>query len=89
MYSKCGDMIAAFSHHGFEKEVLSLFYDMQKEKEGTEPDDYTFPGVLVFCNRAGRGRVDEAVQYFDSMKSVYGIEPKMEHYACGTVEGMF
>ncbi|KAF9587099.1 hypothetical protein IFM89_039682 [Coptis chinensis] len=49
-------------------------------KEGVQPRDVTFVGVLVACTHAGL--VDEGVQYFESMKKVHRIEPRMKHYGC-------
>ncbi|MQL91862.1 hypothetical protein Taro_024478 [Colocasia esculenta] len=39
-----------------------------------------FNWILVSCSHAGL--VAEGHQYFKSMSTLYGLEPKMEHYAC-------
>ncbi|WOL15351.1 hypothetical protein Cni_G24132 [Canna indica] len=71
-------MITGFSQHGHEREALELFKQMQKE--GIQPDDYTFIGVLVSCS--GLGLVSQGCQYFRVISEEYGLEPKLEHYAC-------
>ncbi|GJT16356.1 pentatricopeptide repeat-containing protein [Tanacetum coccineum] len=40
----------------------------------------TFIGVLNACSHGGL--VEEGWKHFTSMKSVYQIEPKIEHYGC-------
>ncbi|CAA6657965.1 unnamed protein product [Spirodela intermedia] len=71
-------IIDCCSHHGFGPEAIILFYQMQRE--GTRPDDFTFLGVLASCSHAGL--VTEGREFFKMMSTVYGLEPKMEHYAC-------
>ena len=71
-------LISGFSCHGFEKQALELFHLMKEE--GVEPDNYTFIGILASCSRVGL--VAEGWMYFRLMKAAYGLEPKLEHYAC-------
>ncbi|URE41607.1 PPR repeat [Musa troglodytarum] len=71
-------LITGFSQHGYERAALELFGQMQKE--GIQPDDYTFSGVLVSCSRLGL--VEQGCQYFRVMSAEYGLKPKSEHYAC-------
>lgn len=71
-------LITGFSQHGHERAALELFGQMQKE--GIQPDDYTFSGVLVSCSRLGL--VEQGCQYFRVMSAEYGLKPKLEHYAC-------
>ncbi|GKD70786.1 pentatricopeptide repeat-containing protein [Tanacetum coccineum] len=40
----------------------------------------TFIGILNACSHGGL--VEEGWKHFTSMKSVYQIEPKIEHYGC-------
>ncbi|KAJ0046277.1 hypothetical protein Pint_04918 [Pistacia integerrima] len=71
-------MITGFAQNGFGDEALYLFRKM--ENEGLEPNQVTFLGVLSAC--AHVGLVDEGLNYFKSMKSLYNIEPGPDHYAC-------
>lgn len=71
-------LISGFSYHGFESRALEAFHLMKRE--GVEPDDYTFFGVLTSCSRAEL--VAEGQEYLRRMKTEYGLEPKMGHYAC-------
>ena len=47
---------------------------------GFKPDEITFVGVLSACSHGGLVSVGR--EYFKGMKINYGIEPKVEHYAC-------
>eukprot|EP01018_Ginkgo_biloba_P010582 Gb_16515 [translate_table: standard] len=71
-------MIAGYAQHGYGKDVLELFGQMQQG--GMKPDHVTFVGVLSACSRAGL--VDEGHHYFNSMSQDYGIMPRLEHFAC-------
>ncbi|XP_023004947.1 pentatricopeptide repeat-containing protein At1g31430 [Cucurbita maxima] len=71
-------MICGLAMNGETGEALKLFTEM--ELEGAKPDDITFIGVLSACSHGGL--VEEGRRYFDSMKTVYRIEPKVEHYGC-------
>ncbi|XP_058081141.1 pentatricopeptide repeat-containing protein At2g20540-like [Magnolia sinica] len=71
-------MIAGFAMHGFGEDAVWLFEEM--EREGVEPNDITFIGVLTACAYAGLIR--EGRRYFSCMAEEYGITPKVEHYGC-------
>ncbi|CAH1426428.1 unnamed protein product [Lactuca virosa] len=71
-------IIFALSLNGKSSLALKLFSEMNES--GFRPDDITFIGVLNAC-RHGR-LVEEGWKHFESMKSVYEIEPKIEHYGC-------
>jgi pentatricopeptide repeat protein len=71
-------MIVGYATHGYGKEALELFQQMQQS--GTKPDHATFLGVLSACCHAGL--VAEGQQYFDSMSHAYHISPGLEHYSC-------
>ncbi|ESW27737.1 hypothetical protein PHAVU_003G227900 [Phaseolus vulgaris] len=71
-------MIMGYGLHGNGDKALELFLEM--EKEGTQPNDATFICVLSACTHAGM--VMEGWWYFDLMRRVYKIEPKVEHYGC-------
>ncbi|XP_015893815.3 pentatricopeptide repeat-containing protein At5g56310 [Ziziphus jujuba] len=71
-------MICGLATNGHGAEALSLFRKLEKEQ--VAPNDITFIGVLSACCHAGL--VDSGQEIFTSMKRVYGIEPKIEHYGC-------
>ncbi|XP_038973012.1 pentatricopeptide repeat-containing protein At1g31430 [Phoenix dactylifera] len=71
-------IICGLSLNGQTSKALELFTEMKSV--GAEPDDITFIGVLSACSHGGL--VDEGCKYFDAMKKVRHIEPKLEHYGC-------
>nr|GEZ37258.1 pentatricopeptide repeat-containing protein At1g31430 [Tanacetum cinerariifolium] len=71
-------IICALSVNGKTSKALELFAEMKES--GFRPDDITFIGVLNACSHGGL--VEEGWKHFESMKSVYQIEPKIEHYGC-------
>ncbi|MQL99245.1 hypothetical protein Taro_031960 [Colocasia esculenta] len=71
-------MIGGLAMSGHGEEALELFSEMQRK--GIRPDAVTFIGVLTACSHAGL--VDEGVSHFDSMSTVYHIQPSVEHYGC-------
>eukprot|EP01018_Ginkgo_biloba_P034609 Gb_05162 [translate_table: standard] len=71
-------MIIGYAMHGFPKEALQLFEQMQHSSR--IPDNVTFIGVLSACCHAGL--VDEGWKYFGCMSQYYHIRPAMEHYGC-------
>ena len=71
-------MIAAFAEHGKSQDAIDLFLKMQKE--GLQPNQVTFVGVLNACTSSGL--IEEGCQYFQIMTGVFGIQPLPEHYAC-------
>lgn len=71
-------MIAALASHGHGAEVLRLFDEILRL--GIVPDHVTYVGVLHACSHTGL--VDDARRHFDRMLTVYGIEPRVEHYGC-------
>lgn len=64
--------------NGYGKKCLELFSLMKQE--GVEPNEVTFVSLLRGCSVAGL--VEEGRQHFESMRRVYGIEPRFEHYGC-------
>ena len=70
-------MIGGLAMHGFVKESLELFTEMQIV--GITPDEITFLGLLSAC--AHGGLVMEAWYFFKSLGK-RGMVPKSEHYAC-------
>ncbi|XP_015961408.1 pentatricopeptide repeat-containing protein At1g56690, mitochondrial isoform X1 [Arachis duranensis] len=71
-------MITGYSQHGLAEEALDVFRDMCFL--GVPPDDVTFVGVLTACSYSGM--VDQGIEFFESMKYKYQVEPGIEHYAC-------
>eukprot|EP01018_Ginkgo_biloba_P002564 Gb_33718 [translate_table: standard] len=71
-------MIGGYAMHGYGKEALKLFEQMQHS--GIIPDHTTLVCVLSACCHAGL--VNEGRQYFDCMNQRYHITPAMEHYVC-------
>ncbi|KAG0482906.1 hypothetical protein HPP92_010990 [Vanilla planifolia] len=72
-------MILGLAMNGRACEALQLFENMlQMELE--EPNDITFLGVLCACSHGGF--VEEGKRYFDSMRTVHGIYPAVQHYGC-------
>ncbi|KAL9239439.1 hypothetical protein vseg_013761 [Gypsophila vaccaria] len=71
-------MISGYGYHGAGNEALVLFEQMKRT--GIKPDHVTFIGVLVACSHGGL--VEEGIKFLNDMDSLYGVEPKLEHYAC-------
>lgn len=71
-------MILGYGQHGMGESALSMFHTMQKS--GIRPDAVTFVAVLSACGYAGL--VDEGLQIFKSMRTIYNIQPSTEHFCC-------
>ncbi|CAD6260291.1 unnamed protein product [Miscanthus lutarioriparius] len=71
-------MIVGFAKNGYANEALLLFQKMQESQ--LKPDEVTLLGVLIACSHAGL--ISEGRDFFDSMSQVYGIVPRVDHYAC-------
>ncbi|OWM87181.1 hypothetical protein CDL15_Pgr010213 [Punica granatum] len=71
-------MINGYAVHGRAKEALLLFDQLRRS--GLNPDDITLVGILSACSHCGL--LNEAREYFGDMEREFGIEPKVEHYAC-------
>ncbi|XP_031130329.1 pentatricopeptide repeat-containing protein At3g05340 [Ipomoea triloba] len=70
-------LIAAFARHGNGFRALKLYEEMRSN--GVEPTDVTFLSLLHACSHVGL--VEKGMQFFESMQTVYGMVPRMEHYA--------
>ncbi|KAK1562931.1 hypothetical protein Q3G72_019351 [Acer saccharum] len=70
-------MFSGLAMHGQGKVLLDMFSKMTAE---VKPDDLTFIAVLSGCSHSGL--VDQGWHYFHNLESVYGLTPKIEHYAC-------
>lgn len=71
-------MIDGYAQHGEGRKALELFESMIED--GAHPNEVTFVSLLYACSHAGL--VEEGLRYFHLMKSNYGIEPVLHHYAC-------
>ncbi|CAM8906080.1 unnamed protein product [Rhodiola kirilowii] len=70
-------MLSGLAIHGDVRTLLDMFPRMVHD---AKPDDITLTAVLSACSHAGL--VDQGCHYFRNLECMYGIEPKMEHYAC-------
>ncbi|XP_042441930.1 pentatricopeptide repeat-containing protein At1g06140, mitochondrial-like [Zingiber officinale] len=70
-------MIAAYGIHGYCKDVLKMFDQMQRKN--VKPDALTFSSVISACSHSGL--VEEAWHIFHSMKD-HSVSPQEEHYNC-------
>ncbi|KAH7560584.1 hypothetical protein JRO89_XS10G0049000 [Xanthoceras sorbifolium] len=71
-------IISGLAMHGRGYEALRVFSEMLRQ--GLEPDDVVYVGVLSACSHAGL--VNEGRQCFERMISEHGIVPTLEHYGC-------
>ncbi|KAL8162895.1 hypothetical protein V2J09_014384 [Rumex salicifolius] len=70
-------MIHGLAIHGHGEEAINLFKKLQIENQ-IMPNEVTFLGALSACCHAGL--VEEGRAIFYSMKSMYKIEPKIQHF---------
>ncbi|VVB04032.1 unnamed protein product [Arabis nemorensis] len=71
-------MISGLAQNGYSEEALKLFESMKSS--GTKPNYITIVGVLFACSHAGL--LEDGWYHFRSMKKLYGIDPRREHYGC-------
>ncbi|KAL8267237.1 hypothetical protein R6Q59_004581 [Mikania micrantha] len=71
-------MVIGMGMHGHVNDAQQMFKQMQLE--GIVPNDVTFVAMLGAFRHAGM--TEEGQKLLSSMKSVYGVEPKIEHYGC-------
>ncbi|KAL8135710.1 hypothetical protein AgCh_010370 [Apium graveolens] len=71
-------MMGGYAMHGKAKEVIDIFHLMQKN--GQKPDFISFTSLLSACSH--NGLTEEGKYFFRSMSREYGIEARVEHYAC-------
>lgn len=71
-------MISGFAQNGYSEAALNLFSKMKNE--GLEPNQVTFLSVLSACSHAGL--IAPGLEYFESMKCLYNIQPEPVHYVC-------
>ncbi|OMO69424.1 hypothetical protein COLO4_29062 [Corchorus olitorius] len=72
-------MIQGLAESGFAKESLALFEEMIRSSS-IAPNELMLLSVLFACSHSGL--VDEGLQFFGAMETVYGIRPKGRHYTC-------
>ncbi|GAV61137.1 PPR domain-containing protein/PPR_2 domain-containing protein/PPR_3 domain-containing protein/DYW_deaminase domain-containing protein [Cephalotus follicularis] len=70
-------MIAAYASHGHGMETVSTFENMIRA--GVQPDSITFTGLFSGCSHSGLS--DVGLNYYNSMRTVFYVEPRIEHYA--------
>ncbi|CAK9162542.1 unnamed protein product [Ilex paraguariensis] len=71
-------MLSCYGAHGRGEDSLVLFEKMRDC--GFVPNHVTLTAVLASCSHSGL--IDQGRKIFNSVSSVYGIEPGVEHYAC-------
>ncbi|XP_027934874.1 pentatricopeptide repeat-containing protein At2g22410, mitochondrial-like [Vigna unguiculata] len=71
-------ILSGLAHHGLGEHAMAVFEEMRLQ--GLEPDEVTFVSLLCACGH--NGLVDDGKRLFESMLSVYGVSPQMEHYGC-------
>ncbi|KAJ0970866.1 hypothetical protein J5N97_018825 [Dioscorea zingiberensis] len=71
-------MISGLAMHGDAKGALQIYSRMLKQ--GLEPDEVVYVGVLNACSHAGR--LKEGIQCFDRMRFEHQIRPTLQHYNC-------
>ncbi|KAL2334965.1 hypothetical protein Fmac_016178 [Flemingia macrophylla] len=76
--STYNSMIGGLALHGKSIEAVELFRKMLDER--VRPNGITFVGVLNACSHGGL--VDLGCEIFQSMETVHGVEPEVEHYGC-------
>lgn len=74
----CNAMIIGFANHGLGERAVEIF-GLMKDM-GIKPDSVTFLGFLIACNHMGL--VDDGQAAFNSMNSIYGVPPNVEHFSC-------
>lgn len=71
-------MIASYGYHGLGKDAIAVFDQMVEA--GVNPNHATFTSLLSACSHSGL--LEEGGRYFHSMSDTFGVEPKLNHYAC-------
>ncbi|XP_027187328.1 pentatricopeptide repeat-containing protein At3g49170, chloroplastic-like isoform X1 [Cicer arietinum] len=72
-------MIMGYAQCGRGLEALELF-DCLLTKQELIPDQVCFTAVLTACNHAGF--IDKGEEYFNKMRTSYGLSPDIDQYAC-------
>ena len=69
-------MIQGWAVHGRFQQAILCFREMMYS--GEKPDEVVFLAVLTACLNSGE--VDLGINFFDSMRLDYAIEPPLKHY---------
>ncbi|KAL0928405.1 hypothetical protein M5K25_000284 [Dendrobium thyrsiflorum] len=72
-------IISGLAMNGNSFEALKLFSQMESSSL-VVPNEITFLGVLSACSHGGL--IEAGYYYFDRMKTVYKLWPRLEHYGC-------
>ncbi|GJN00294.1 hypothetical protein PR202_ga17715 [Eleusine coracana subsp. coracana] len=70
-------LITACAQNGLGEDAVTLFDRM--EEDGVKPNDVTFLSLLSACSHSGM--MNRGVEFFKSMMSKYGIDPRAKHYS--------
>lgn len=71
-------LISGYGLQGKGKVALELFDEMIRFH--IKPDDITMVAVLSACSHSGL--VEQGQILFEKMQSIYGITPRLDHFAC-------
>ncbi|KAE8654585.1 putative pentatricopeptide repeat-containing protein [Hibiscus syriacus] len=71
-------MITGYGKHGFRKEAIRLFNQMQSND--IEPDGVSYLATLSACSHSGL--IQEGEEYFSQLCRNRRIKPRIGHYAC-------
>ncbi|CAH8271332.1 unnamed protein product [Arabidopsis lyrata] len=71
-------LMTGYGMHGYGEEALGIFEEMRRI--GFKLDGVTLLVVLYACSHSGM--IDQGMEYFNRMKTDFGVSPGPEHYAC-------
>lgn len=71
-------MMFGYANNGYSTEAIDLFNIMKGE--GVKCDHLTYTAALTACSHGGKVKL--GISLLLLMKEKYGIEPRLEHYAC-------
>uniref|UniRef100_A0A0D9XFR6 Pentatricopeptide repeat-containing protein n=1 Tax=Leersia perrieri TaxID=77586 RepID=A0A0D9XFR6_9ORYZ len=71
-------MLFGLAINGLSKEALTVYESMVSHN--VSPDEVTFTGLLTACSHSGL--LEQGRDFFESMVSVHGLQPKPEHLSC-------
>ncbi|KAL0393796.1 UNVERIFIED_CONTAM: Pentatricopeptide repeat-containing protein [Sesamum latifolium] len=71
-------LINGYAINGWMTEAIRAFEQMSEA--GFRADEVTFISLLSGCSHAGM--TNEGQIFFDRMRTEFGIDPNLEHYAC-------
>lgn len=69
-------MINGLAIHGLALDAIAIFSRMKGDN--ISPNSITFIGILTACSHCGL--VEEGRKHFDLMRTLYLIQPQLEHY---------